>query len=74
MAAMAEFERSILSERTKAGMSAARSRGSFIGRPPVLTPQQIDDARAALEAKLASLDMLAERYKVHPRTLVRALK
>ncbi|KQT07182.1 recombinase family protein [Rhizobium sp. Leaf386] len=74
MAAMAEFERSILSERTKAGMSAARSRGSFIGRPRVLTRKQIDDARAALQADLVSLDMLAERYNVHRRTLVRALK
>jgi DNA invertase Pin-like site-specific DNA recombinase len=74
MAAMAEFERAIISERTKAGMSAARSRGSFIGRPPALTPQQILKARDALATDKVSLDVLAEQYKVHPRTLVRGIK
>jgi DNA invertase Pin-like site-specific DNA recombinase len=71
---LAEFERAIISERTKAGMSAARSRGSFIGRPPALTPQQILEARDALATDKVSLDVLAERYKVHPRTLVRGMK
>nr|WP_244448098.1 recombinase family protein [Neorhizobium vignae] len=74
MAAMAEFERAIISERTKAGMSAARSRGSFIGRPPALTAHQILEARDALATDKVSLDVLAERYKVHPRTLVRGMK
>ncbi len=74
MAAMAEFERSIISERTKAGMLAARSRGSFIGRPPALTPQQILEARHALATEKVSLDVLAERYQVHPRTLVRRMR
>ena len=32
LAAMAEFERSLISERTKAGMAAAKARGSQIGR------------------------------------------
>lgn len=74
MAAMAEFERSIISERTKAGMSAARSRGSFIGRPPVLTLDQILEAREAYMVDKVSIDALAERYEVHPRTLVRGMK
>lgn len=33
MGAMAEFERALISERTKAGMHAARVRGAHIGRP-----------------------------------------
>lgn len=33
MGALAEFERSLISERTKAGMAAARMRGKRIGRP-----------------------------------------
>ncbi|MNV80710.1 DNA-invertase hin [compost metagenome] len=73
MAAMAEFERAIISERTKAGMLAARARGSFIGRPPALTPEQIIEARDAMTVGKVSLDDLAERYNVHPRTLVRGL-
>lgn len=33
MGAFAEFERNLISERTKAGMAAARARGAKIGRP-----------------------------------------
>jgi DNA invertase Pin-like site-specific DNA recombinase len=33
MGALAEFERSLISERTKAGMAAAKARGSPVGRP-----------------------------------------
>lgn len=34
MGALAEFERALISERTRAGMAAARARGAVIGRPP----------------------------------------
>ncbi|WP_431320825.1 recombinase family protein [Rhizobium sp. YTU87027] len=74
MAAMAEFERSIISERTKAGMSAARSRGSLIGRRPALTQEQILEARDAFIIDKVSIDELAQRFKVHPRTLIRGMK
>ena len=38
--AVAEFERDIIRERTKAGLAAARARGIRLGRPPVeITPQ-----------------------------------
>lgn len=36
MGALAEFERALISERTRAGMAAARARGRVIGRPPKL--------------------------------------
>ena len=39
-AALAEFEREIISERTKAGLKAARARGRFGGRPKKLNEQQ----------------------------------
>lgn len=74
MAAMAEFERSIISERTKAGMSAARSRGSLIGRRPALTAEQLLEARNAFVIDEVPIDVLAARYNVHPRTLVRGMK
>lgn len=35
LAAVAEFERSLIRERTRAGMAAARDRGSKIGQPSV---------------------------------------
>jgi DNA invertase Pin-like site-specific DNA recombinase len=38
ISAMAEFERSLISARTKDGLAAARSRGMKGGRKPVMTP------------------------------------
>lgn len=40
IAALAEFERSLISERTKAGMAAAKLRGKHVGRPPRMKPTQ----------------------------------
>jgi DNA invertase Pin-like site-specific DNA recombinase len=39
--ALAEFEREIIRERTKAGLTAARSRGKSGGRPKALTEKQV---------------------------------
>lgn len=74
LAAMAEFERSLISERTKAGMSAARARGSQIGRRPAMNEKQRHEARLAIEDGSVSVEAVAKRYKIHPRTLLRTLK
>ncbi|MCZ4499724.1 MAG: pin [Marmoricola sp.] len=39
--ALAEFERGLLAERTRAGLAAARERGAKPGRKPSLTPDQV---------------------------------
>jgi len=39
-AALAEFERGIIRERTQAGLDAAREQGRLIGRPPVISEEQ----------------------------------
>jgi DNA invertase Pin-like site-specific DNA recombinase len=49
-AAFAEFERELIRERTKAGMLAAKRRGRPIGRPPKLTPAEIETAIRLLAA------------------------
>jgi DNA invertase Pin-like site-specific DNA recombinase len=46
--AMAEFERSIIRERTRAGLDAARARGRKGGRPPALGQKDLTAARAML--------------------------
>ncbi|PZU21417.1 MAG: DNA resolvase [Shinella sp.] len=74
LASMAEFERSLVSERTKAGMAAARARGSRIGRRPAMTPEQRREARLALAEGSATVEAIAERHSIHPRTLLRILK
>jgi DNA invertase Pin-like site-specific DNA recombinase len=45
MGALAEFERSLISERTSAGMKSAKRRGRHVGRPPKLTAHKIEHAR-----------------------------
>lgn len=74
LAAMAEFERSLISERTRAGMAAARARGSRIGRRPATTASQRAAARIAIEQDSADVEEVAAKFGVHPRTLQRILK
>lgn len=45
-ASLAEFEREIISERTKAGLTAARSRGRSGGRPKGLSKTSMSKAKA----------------------------
>lgn len=44
-AALAEFERDLIIDRTKAGLAAARERGSKPGRKRALTPEQVEVVR-----------------------------
>jgi len=44
-AALAEFERDLIGERTAAGLAAARTRGRHGGRPPVMTVHKLQVAR-----------------------------
>jgi len=74
MAAMAEFERAIISERTRAGMDAARAKGRRIGRKPALSAAQKIEARAALERHGGVPDDIAAGFGIHPRTLLRLLR
>jgi DNA invertase Pin-like site-specific DNA recombinase len=46
---MAEMERSLIAERTRAGVKAAKSRGVKFGRKPKLTPLQITHARQQID-------------------------
>lgn len=57
-AALAEFERALIVERTQAGLEAARARGRNGGRPFKMTPAKLRLARAAMgqpETKVADL-------------------
>ncbi|MBY8968829.1 recombinase family protein [Pseudomonas sp. P867] len=73
MAALAEFERALISERTRAGMSAARAEGKLIGRRPSLTPQQCEEAHHLILQHYFSKQEVAARFHIHPRTLERLL-
>lgn len=69
----AELERKLISERTKAGLEAARRRGKTLGRPRLLSAVAVARARLAL-AQGGSPEALARRLRVSPRTLARALR
>ncbi len=71
--AMAEFERSIIRERTRAGLDAARARGRKGGRPPALSKKDVAAARAMLSDPDITMEDVAVRMKVAPSTLYRHL-
>lgn len=60
LGALAEFERSLIVERTQAGLKAAKQRGQKLGRRPALSPEQRKHARELIDrgespAKVAKL-------------------
>ena len=71
--ALAEFERSIIRERTMAGLVAARARGRLGGRPKVLSATDIDVARALLRDGTLTVSAVAGRLGVTASTLYRYL-
>ncbi len=48
-ASWAEYERELVSQRTKAGMAAAKRRGKHVGRPRALNAEQIQHAKIQIE-------------------------
>jgi DNA invertase Pin-like site-specific DNA recombinase len=72
-AALAEFERSIIRERTMAGLEAARARGRKGGRPPALSAKDLAAAKAMLRDPEITVSEIARRLGVAPSTLYRHL-
>ncbi|ABB76099.1 site-specific recombinase, resolvase family (plasmid) [Nitrosospira multiformis ATCC 25196] len=74
MGALAEFERSLISERSKAGMQAARRRGKHVGRPGKLSQEQINHAAQMVREGRETVSGMAGLLNVDRGTLRRALK
>ncbi|ESL57033.1 hypothetical protein L458_05121 [Klebsiella pneumoniae BIDMC 22] len=72
-AGIAEFERSLIVDRTRTGREAAMARGVRFGRRPTLTPGQVEHARELL-ADGRTANETAELLGVHRATLYRALR
>ena len=70
-AALAEFERELISERTRAGLAAARARGRKGGRKFSLTKAQVHLAQAAMGKKETRVSELCEELGVTRVTLYR---
>lgn len=73
LAAIAEFERDLIVERTNEGLQAARARGRHGGRPRSLTPAQVERARARVDAG-ETITTVAEDFRVSRPTIYAALQ
>lgn len=70
-AALAEFERNLIRERTRAGLAAAHARGRKGGRKPALDDRQVREIRALLRDPEIQVTDVARRYGVSRTTLYR---
>lgn len=69
--ALAEFEREMIRERTKAGIKAARARGISNGRPRKLTRAQIQMARTLMKSSTNKITDICKTMKISRSTLYR---
>ena len=73
IAAMAEFEHSLMVARTKDGLAAARARGRLGGRKPKLTEVQKKQVKKLYDERELTVREIAEMFNVTPPTVYRAM-
>ena len=71
--AVAQFERDLVSERTKAGLKAARDRGKRGGRPAKLEGKDVRMIKQLLKDKTVTKEEIAKRFGVSRATVHRSL-
>jgi len=74
MGALAEFERTLIVERTKAGLNAARARGRLVGRPKAQNDQRIDMATTLYNDGKSTVSQICQTLKISRATFYRDLK
>lgn len=70
IAAVAEFERDLLIERTQAGLSRAKAEGKTLGRPQALQGRVLDDVRERLQ-KGEAVAAIARAHNTSRQTIMR---
>ncbi len=73
-AALAEFERNLIRERTFAGLAAANARGRVGGRRPKLNERQIEEINHLFFTQKITISDLAQQYNVSRTTISNKLK
>jgi putative DNA-invertase from lambdoid prophage Rac len=71
LAAVADFERELIVERTQAGQARARAEGKHMGRPSKTTPEE----KAAIQQQLAagtSVSQVARDYGISRASVIQA--
>jgi len=74
LGAIAEFERDLILERTRAGLAAARQRGKRLGPPIKWQPAMVKRARELMGKEGLNAEEAARILKVSRRTLFRGLQ
>jgi DNA invertase Pin-like site-specific DNA recombinase len=72
-AALAEFERDLVRERTSAGLAAARARGRHGGRPSVLTAHKLQVAQEMFASGQYTVAVIAKTLGVSRASIYRHL-
>jgi DNA invertase Pin-like site-specific DNA recombinase len=72
-AALAEFERDLIRERTAAGLAAARARGRHGGRPSVMTAHKLKVAEDMYRSGQYSVSVIAKTLGVSRASIYRHL-
>jgi len=70
-AALAEFERELIAERTTAGLASARARGRKGGRPYKMTPAKLRLALASMGKSETKISALCQELGITRQTLYR---
>ncbi len=73
LGAVAQFERDLILERTRAGLAAARTRGRIGGRPLKMSLEKVARARELMATGELNAGEVAATLKVSRRTLFRGL-
>ncbi len=71
--ALAEFERALISDRTKAGLVAAKARGRCGGRPRLMDENKVLQAKALINEKKFSVPEICRSLGVSRGTFYRSL-
>lgn len=74
MGAIAEFERNLISERTRAGMASAKARGQHLGRTRKISEEEAEWAKRTIELGRMTPCEVARLLRVAPLTLDRSMR
>jgi len=73
-AALAEFERNLIRERTNAGLTAARARGRFGGRPKSLNAKEVSMLKSLYSEKNHLVKDICAQFNITKPTLYKYIK
>ena len=74
MGALAQLERDLIVERTRAGVKAAQERGVRFGRDFILKPEDMPKVWSLINERGWTQKRAADKYKVSVQTIARRLK